>query len=593
MGWDERKLREILEQLRAFGDDVTLIECKTATGGLPEDIGKTLCAFANMPQTGVIIFGVSEREGFSVTGVDNPAQLQKALVSCNRELVKPAPQLEFSPLVLERKNVLVVEVTPLIATEKPAMYKGRAFLRQADGDYEMNANDLRMLAISALTEADRKDYDYEILEGTDVRDLDQEVLAQYLEVTRQTRSRISRIEDDAQLLQITNVADSRGNLRLAGLYAMGFLPQSTEPALGATVAVRLSREPGSQQRNKNLREIEGPVPVMLKEAMDWVRQNTEIISSYNSKGNLVDQPEFPPSAIREVLANALIHRDLGPTLDSGKKVEVRLYHNKLVITNPGGLQGVSVSQLEGASLAKAPVNKRLYEIARYIRMPDGSRVIEGEGGGIREVLTACREHRLPQPKFIDTGVQFTVIFPRGSRFSEEENNWLAGIGKNVELSPTEEDLLVTLRRYGRTSRDYVVQSYSPLSVVACENMVRKLQGAGLIDAVGNTLVIKGTPRKASANDGRTTANNAESSKLSTLGKNVPRVYNALASGEAKSSSSKTSSPRDFRGFTFKELVDKTGLSRGQVRYALDPLLQRGIAMMEGGQGDRMTSYRLA
>lgn len=100
MSWTERRLRETLSQLRAFGDDTTLVECKTAGGGVPEQLGETLCAFANMPQAGAIILGVSERRGFEATGVAEPAQMEKSVVNVNRSAVTPAPQLEFSTTCL-------------------------------------------------------------------------------------------------------------------------------------------------------------------------------------------------------------------------------------------------------------------------------------------------------------------------------------------------------------------------------------------------------------------------------------------------------------------------------------------------------------
>ena len=114
MTWNDVRLAETLAELRAFGDDTTLVECKTASGGVPEDIGETLCAFANMPQAGTIILGVSERKGFEVTGVQNPAEMEKAVTSVNRTTVRPAPQLKFSHHTVDDKHVVVVEVTPLM-----------------------------------------------------------------------------------------------------------------------------------------------------------------------------------------------------------------------------------------------------------------------------------------------------------------------------------------------------------------------------------------------------------------------------------------------------------------------------------------------
>ncbi|WP_284522653.1 ATP-binding protein [Corynebacterium aquatimens] len=134
---------------------------------------------------------------------------------------------------------------------------------------------------------------------------------------------------------------------------------------------------------------------MLQDTVRWIRQNTSVISSYNANGDLVDTPEFPPSAIREVVANALVHRDLGPSLEVGKKVEVRVTEKALVVMNPGGLRGLSVDQLNSSSLTKAAVNKRLYEIARYLRTPDGARVIEGEGEGFKRSSPSCAKRGYP------------------------------------------------------------------------------------------------------------------------------------------------------------------------------------------------------
>nr|WP_272913529.1 ATP-binding protein [Corynebacterium pilosum] len=543
------------------------MECREAAGGVPDRLGETLCAFANMPQEGIIVLGVSERQGFAVTGVDNPSKLEKSIVSVNRNAVDPAPQLRFFHIPVDSKDVVIVEVVPLLPAAKPARFEGIPYLRQADGDYVMNPNDLRMLALSALTESEQPEFDFKILPGTDTAVLDQEVLQNYVSTIRQSRTRISKIDDDDRLLQMTNVCDSEGNLRLAGLYALGFLPQSTEPALGATAAVRLSREEGGG-RNRNLTEIEGPLPAMLEEGMNWIRRNSSTTSKYNSQGNLVDTPEFPPTAIREVLANALVHRDLGPSLDVGKKVEIRITDHALIVKNPGGLRGLSLDQLESRTLTKAAVNQRLYEIARYIRMPDGGRVIEGEGGGIQEILVSAREARLPKPRFINTGVDFTVIFRRGSRFTPEEDAWLAGLG--IELDPTSEDLLVTLRSHGPLSIAKILQIYLLMSEKSCATMLDSLSRTGLIERENEIIRLANTDEEVSK------PNNESFSDLAALGKNVPTVFAVLADGE----------------FTVRELQEITKLSDGQVRYALAPLLERKIVRMNGGQGSRKTTYSL-
>lgn len=580
MSWNEQRLTATLAQLRRFGDDTTLVECKRAAGGLPESLGITICAFANMPQAGVILLGVDERQDFAVVGVARPAQLEKQVAHLSRTAVTPTPQLEFSHLNIDGRAVLVVEVMPLLPQEKPATVKHRAYLRQADGDYEMNSNDLRMLGIAALTENQQPQFDFTVLPGTDTAILDQEVLSGYLKNVRDSRSRLSSIDDDQRLLQMANVTDAQGQVRRAGLYALGYLPQSQEPALGATVAVRLARETGSG-RTKNLTEIEGPIPVMLSQARQWIQQNTTVVSRYNLQGDLVDTPEFPPQAIREVVANALVHRDLGPSLETGKKVEIRITDKALVVANPGGLRGISVDQLNSSSLSKAAVNKRLYEIARYLQTADGARVIEGEGGGIQEILTALREARLPKPLFIDTGVEFKVVFPRGSRFTPEEDAWLATLETDgVALTPTEEDLLINMRSHGPVTLSRVVNLYAPLSGQHCRSMLDRLVAAGALEERGGVYHLRETTNLQTAAAATPPAAISVPAEIARLGKNVPRVY-AVLLAEVETGH-----------VTLRQIIEATGLSDGQVRYALEPMLRDGIVVMNGGQGSRATTYSL-
>ena len=86
---------------------------KRAGGGLPDTLGKTLCAFANMPEGGTILLGIDERSGFQVTGVDKPADLEAGLVSLARNAIDPVPGILTQTVTVTGKDVVVAEVTGL------------------------------------------------------------------------------------------------------------------------------------------------------------------------------------------------------------------------------------------------------------------------------------------------------------------------------------------------------------------------------------------------------------------------------------------------------------------------------------------------
>ena len=583
MQWTPERFVDTLAYLRKFGDDTTLIECKRASHGLPKSLGPTLSAFANMPDGGTIVLGVDERTGFQVTGVDDPAAMEKALVNYCRQAITPAPQLEFVVLTVEGSDVLVVTVVPLLPAQKPALYRGKAYLRQADGDYEMNANDLRILAVYGLHERERPNADFAVVDGADESVLDSDLLAAYLRDVRAGRRRLHAVADDNDVLELTAVTDGHGQPRLAGLYALGVFPQAIEPSLGVTAAVR-GPHTGRRVRVRNSEDFDGPLPVLLESTVEWLLANTSTDRVYLDNGHMVDRPEFPPLVFRELVANALVHRDLGNSLTVGKRVEIRVTARHVIITNPGGLRGVSVDQLGGTTLAKVAVNQHLYQIAKCVHTEEGYRVIEGEGGGLAEVLAALREAELPPPVFIDRGVDFTVLLRRGPRFTEDEQAWLAGLSDT--FTATQKDLLVRLLHEGGQSLDSIYAEYSTVSEYELDRQVSQLSVGGWIDIDEDSIslavpvpgwAIRETDVLGPPVDSALTSDDRDLVELAHLGRNVPRILAAL--------------PFTSPALSVHELVAQTGLSVNQVRYGLNSLVEAGYVAMDGGRGTQATTYR--
>ena len=167
------------------------------------------------------------------------------------------------------------------------------------------------------------------------------------------------------------------------------------------------------------------MPVLLAEVMEWVEDNLDIVRRYRPDGHMESVAELPLNAVRELVANALVHRDLGPnTLGTGKGIQVRLRPDALFIQSPGGLRGVSLEQLESVEHAQAAVNQRLYQMAKKLKLPDGAAVIEGEGGGIREVFRSVADRGLPRPKLTDASVRFTAWLWRAADRSHRRDEVL-------------------------------------------------------------------------------------------------------------------------------------------------------------------------
>ena len=187
----------------------------------------------------------------------------------------------------------------------------------------------------------RPNSDAQAVPGSSLRDLDSERVKRYLASVRETTPRLVNDSDEAVLFFTGVVADREsGELSTAGLYALGEYPQRLLPHLTVTAAV----EGTDDVRAVNRRDFTGALPVILDDVLDWVAQNVESRQVVTRDGHGLTDYAVPLLAAREVIANALVHRDLSEA-SRGKGIDLRITRDGFRLTNPGGLWGITVDRL--------------------------------------------------------------------------------------------------------------------------------------------------------------------------------------------------------------------------------------------------------
>lgn len=587
MALTRESVQELLSYLRERGSDLTEIEVKLGAGGCP-NLGPTLCAFGNTPGGGTILIGLDESDGFTVVGVDDPVAMEQGIASQARTAVAPPVQVSFDEAVVDGSTVVIASVAALPSNHRPCRYQGNAYLRQADGDYVMSEQEIQQL----LAQRERPRYDAQPVDGTSAKDLDPELVREFLIAAKGSSRRLAGVPDDEILRRRAVVATDGERLTLGGLYALGSYPQQFVPSLSITAAVRMDARTG--ERTRDLVHMDGPIPDLLEAAMAWVQRNTQTTIRFGADGHGRDENEIPMIAVRELVANALVHRDLGPHTTS-KRVELRLADDKLVISNPGGLYGVSRQQL-GTPSGKSAVNEFLYDICKLTRTSSGARVIEGEGGGIAEVQRVLRAANLQPPRFIDRGVGFTVLVPRHSLIPPDDLAWLARHDPSGSLSPMQKQILASMRHGQAWTNSLVRAEFAPIDSIEARSALQGLVTAGFATAMGErgqTAYMMVERWKAATNGDplpEVVMRTPESQRmpeqdalpiadtsLQSVGdvtRNGPAIWDALANVAR----------------TVPELVELTGLTDNQVRYALTELKASGHVRLNGGQGRRNTTY---
>jgi ATP-dependent DNA helicase RecG len=152
---------------------------------------------------------------------------------------------------------------------------------------------------------------------------------------------------------------------------------------------------------------------MLDAALDWARQTFDTAIVTQRDGTVIDVPAYPLAAFRELIANALLHRDLD-IWSAGMAIEVRLRRDRLVVTNPGGLYGITLDRL-GKEAVTSARNMWLVKTCQYLRSPEsGGRVIEALATGIPTIAEALDDAGLPPAQYADTGIRFTAVLKTGT-----------------------------------------------------------------------------------------------------------------------------------------------------------------------------------
>ena len=312
---------------------------------------------------------------------------------------------------------------------------------------------------------------------------------------------------------------------------------------------------------------------MLTDAVDWVARTTQTRIQFGDDGHGRDVHEFPLVAVRELIANALVHRDLSePALSKG--IEIRLLHDRLIISNPGGLWGLSVDQL-GTRDGKSAVNEYLYTICTFATDYEGRRVIEGLGSGIREVRRALREADMEPVRFQDTGVRFTALLPRSALLSPEDLTWLSGL-EAQGLGVEQRHALVEMR-HGKSWTNSSYRRRFGCDSQQARRQLQELVNRGYAEVRGQH---GSTSYVLASNSTRPTSGATDitvPAEISALSTNAPAVWARLEAG-----------PR-----TRQQIVEATGLSPRQVTYALKHLEEAGFVEKNGRRGDTTTTYRRA
>ena len=346
---------------------------------------KTVVAFAN-GNGGKIVFGVKDNR--EIVGVENEFEVMDGIINAISDSCYPMIVPDISLHTLENKTVILVEIEG--GKKKPYYLKSKGMQK---GTYIRSGATTRIIEEDyvlkeLVLEGENKYFDQQVCHGESVSDEEIEKFCEWLEKLARKNS-----ENDTEIRKVTRntllswkvLEEKNGRIFPTNAYILLSGKENWEVSRKIQCGV-FKGETRSIFVDK--KEFEGSIIMQLEKAYQYVLEkinlSSDIVGIYR-----VDKYEIPPKSIREVIANAVIHRSYLEPND----IQVALYDNRLEITSPGMLlSGVNVKRMkEGYSKLR---NRAIASVFAYVN------IIEKWGSGIPRIMNEIREYGLQEPEFI-------------------------------------------------------------------------------------------------------------------------------------------------------------------------------------------------
>jgi ATP-dependent DNA helicase RecG len=400
------KISKLIKKALEKKIETNNIEFKDARAGIPSDLWRPITAFANSPNGGLIVFGVKEenppsRKLIPVGNLDIQT-LQEKIVSLMEHSIQNHSEYNLEIISISGKDLLVLEIHETEKENKPCykkklgMDKG-ACIRVGNVNQPITEEELR----SFLRYSPAYNFDKTFYKKLNLDNLDKIKIKLFLDESAKKRGRkYSQNSDIRQTLAnigILTENESKYYPTLAGtLIFSKNIPQ--DYAQFSRYIVRCVSYAGNSPSSKIIdkKEIIGTLDNQVDESLSFILRSIKTKAKI-IKSKRVEEYEYPELALREIVVNALIHRDYSNT---GTYVQITIFKDRVEITNPGTLPpGVTVENLKVSQFSRNGIISKVMRDLDYM---------EEFGRGIDLIYSEMKQWGLVEPLFKNSSNSFKV-----------------------------------------------------------------------------------------------------------------------------------------------------------------------------------------
>jgi len=357
-----------------------------------DDYLKWICGFSNA-QGGVIFIGKDDYG--NVVGISDYKKLMDDIPNKVRNAMGITAEVNLHEE--EKKYFIEIVAHPYSV---PISVRGRYYYRSGSTRQELTGAALNEF----LLKKSGKTWDDVIEQRATFNDIDEKTVSIFLAASQNT-GRLP--ENDGlnlpELFEKLRLTES-GQLKRAAIILFGKDPGKFYPG----IYVKIGRF-GKDNTDIMFQETEEGNLIMLLQAVLNQLNHKFLIRSIGFEGmHRIEKGEYPLAAIREMLLNALVHRNY-----MGAPIQIRVYDYRISIWNEGTLPvGLSLDSLK-RSHSSRPRNPVIADVS----FKGG--YIDAWGRGTVKIIDSCNDAELPEPEMQEQDGGFSITLFKNNLTQEQ------------------------------------------------------------------------------------------------------------------------------------------------------------------------------
>ena len=416
-----------------------------------------ICGFANT-EGGTLLVGVDD-EGYTY-GLEDSSKLFTEISNHIKEIGVTANLFKRND---ESKNYIEIRIN---FSPNPVDFKGKFYIRIGDTNHTATGNQLKDLLLknSAVI------WDRDIQENASLDDVDEESIM----IFKQEAKKGKRIDEILRL-------PTQEFLTALGLYS--------DQGITKAAIILFGNKPGMYFSNPNLKIgrfddendklyyhdlVENNLIKNLQRTLELLEKTYFVKKVEFERINRIEILEYPIEAIREIILNALIHRNYLNT----NEIKVIVHHTRFSVWSPGKLMpelNIDNLLLENRSILRNP-------LVAEVCFKAG--LIDAWGSGMKKIRSACTNANLHPPKYqIDAGGVFVELRQKVDNNQEIKTTDKYSIDIS-HLSENEKTVIALMRKDNTITIARMVEK-SEFSLGGIQDIVRRLREKGVIVRVGS------------------------------------------------------------------------------------------------------------